>query len=57
MPPQVCIVGIGKTIIQPTWINNAVQPRSIINVSFGCDHRILDGATIARFANKWKGFL
>jgi len=26
-------------------------PRQVINVSFGCDHRIVDGATVARFSN------
>jgi len=28
-----------------------------MNVSFGCDHRVLDGATVARFSTKWKGYL
>jgi 2-oxoisovalerate dehydrogenase E2 component (dihydrolipoyl transacylase) len=28
-----------------------------MNVSFGCDHRILDGATVTRFTNKWKSFI
>ena len=26
-------------------------------VSFGCDHRVLDGATVARFSNKWKSYV
>lgn len=28
-----------------------------MNVSFGCDHRVLDGATVARFSNKWREYL
>ena len=28
-----------------------------MNVSFGCDHRVLDGATVARFSNKWKEYM
>lgn len=28
-----------------------------MNVSFGCDHRVLDGATVARFSQKWKEYL
>ena len=28
-----------------------------MNISFGCDHRILDGATVANFSNKWKLYL
>ena len=28
-----------------------------MNVSFGCDHRMIDGATITRFSNKWRDYL
>lgn len=28
-----------------------------MNVSFGCDHRVLDGATVARFSSKWKEYM
>lgn len=28
-----------------------------MNVSFGCDHRVLDGATVAKFCVKWKKYL
>jgi len=28
-----------------------------VNVSFGCDHRVLDGATVARFVKKWKDYI
>lgn len=28
-----------------------------MNVSFGNDHRVLDGATVARFSAKWKGYM
>ena len=29
----------------------------IMNVSWSADHRILDGATVARFSNRWKSYL
>ena len=29
----------------------------IMNVSWSADHRIIDGATVARFSNRWKGYL
>jgi len=62
LAPQVCIVAIGKTQLLPRYIqeeNGALnlQPRKIMNVSFGCDHRVLDGATVARFSNKWKEYM
>lgn len=51
LAPQVCIVAIGKLQTVPKWKNDQWVPRHVINVSFGCDHRIVDGATVARFSN------
>lgn len=31
--------------------------RKIANVSFSCDHRVLDGATVAKFLKLWKKYL
>lgn len=31
-----------------------VQPVTIMNVSWSADHRVIDGATVARFSNTWK---
>jgi 2-oxoisovalerate dehydrogenase E2 component (dihydrolipoyl transacylase) len=28
-----------------------------MNVSFGIDHRVLDGATTTRFANLWRSYI
>jgi len=28
-----------------------------VNASFGCDHRVLDGATFARFVKKWTDYI
>lgn len=51
LSPQVCIVAIGKLLVVPKWRDDKWVPRQVINVSFGCDHRIVDGATVARFSN------
>lgn len=57
LAPQVCIVAIGKLQTVPKWKEGEWIPRSMINVSFGCDHRIVDGATVAKFSNEWKALL
>lgn len=28
-----------------------------MNASFGCDHRVIDGASVTKFSNKWKNYL
>ncbi|CAD8086584.1 unnamed protein product [Paramecium sonneborni] len=58
LAPQVCIVGIGRLMTVPRYDTKMnVVPRKIMNLSFGCDHRVLDGATVARFNNVWKTYL
>ena len=32
-------------------------PVKIMNVSWSADHRIVDGATVARFSNDWKAYV
>jgi 2-oxoisovalerate dehydrogenase E2 component (dihydrolipoyl transacylase) len=57
LAPQVCIVAIGKLQTVAKWRDGQWVPRNVINVSFGCDHRIIDGATVAKFSNEWKALL
>ncbi|CAK76981.1 unnamed protein product (macronuclear) [Paramecium tetraurelia] len=58
LAPQVCIVGIGRLMTVPRYdAKMNVVPRKIMNLSFGCDHRVIDGATVARFNNVWKTYL
>lgn len=57
LPPQVCIVAIGKSQELPRYENGQVVPRLITTVSLGCDHRVLNGATVTRFAQRWKRYL
>lgn len=54
LPPQICIVAIGKMQVVPKYKGESLIPRNTINISFGCDHRVIDGATVARFSNEWK---
>lgn len=51
LPPQVCIVAIGKIMSAPKYLAGQLVERKVINISYGCDHRVVDGATVARFSN------
>lgn len=59
LPNQVCIVALGRLTTKPIYSksSNGFEPRKILPVSFGCDHRVLDGATVARFSVAWKNLL
>ena len=37
--------------------DGAVEKTHVMNVSWSADHRVIDGATVARFSNAWKAFL
>lgn len=56
--PEAAIVAIGKTQWLPRFDEHgAVQRRAIMTITWAGDHRFIDGGTIARFCNAWKGFL
>ena len=47
--PQVAILGISRSAVEPRMIDGAFQPRTILPLSLSYDHRIIDGADAARF--------
>ncbi|MFW6346840.1 MAG: 2-oxo acid dehydrogenase subunit E2 [Halomonas sp.] len=56
--PESAIVAIGKTQWLPRFdAEERVVKRAIMTVTWAGDHRIIDGGTIARFCNAWKGYL
>jgi 2-oxoisovalerate dehydrogenase E2 component (dihydrolipoyl transacylase) len=56
--PEVAIVALGKIQRLPRFDQqDNVVPRNIMTVSWSGDHRVIDGGTIARFNNCWKGYL
>ncbi len=48
-PPQVALVGFGKTVTRPWVVRGAIQPRSILTVTLSGDHRVSDGHAGALF--------
>ncbi|WP_249976749.1 2-oxo acid dehydrogenase subunit E2 [Vreelandella olivaria] len=56
--PEAAIVAIGKTQWLPRFDEEGeVQRRAVMTITWAGDHRFIDGGTIARFCNAWKGFL
>ena len=56
--PEVAIVALGKIQTLPRFdASNNIVSRNILTVSWSGDHRIIDGATIARFNKLWKHYL
>ncbi|XP_060602359.1 lipoamide acyltransferase component of branched-chain alpha-keto acid dehydrogenase complex, mitochondrial-like [Ruditapes philippinarum] len=58
LPPQVAIGALGKIQALPRFDeNDTVVKRHIMQVSWSADHRVIEGATMARFSNLWKSYL
>jgi 2-oxoisovalerate dehydrogenase E2 component (dihydrolipoyl transacylase) len=56
--PELAIVAIGKSQWLPRFdARGEVTKRAIMTVTWAGDHRVIDGGTIARFCNAWKGYL
>jgi pyruvate dehydrogenase E2 component (dihydrolipoamide acetyltransferase) len=47
--PEVAILGVTRAQMKPIWDGSAFQPRLILPMSLGWDHRVVDGAAAARF--------
>ncbi len=47
--PEVSILGVCRSTIQPVWDGKAFQPRLMLPLSLTWDHRVIDGAAAARF--------
>lgn len=48
-PPEVAILGISRSAMQPVFQNGQFVPRLLLPLSLTYDHRVIDGAEAARF--------
>lgn len=70
-PGTVAIGAIGRAAVVPRYLStlprgaggpaggpgDPLVPASILHVSWAADHRVVDGAALARFSSAWKGLL
>jgi len=56
-PPESGILAIGGANSVPVVRDGAVVIRNIMNVTMSCDHRVIDGATGAKFLQTFKQML
>ncbi len=54
--PEVAILGVSKSYQKPVWDGKAFVPRLTLPLSLSYDHRVIDGASAARF-NAYLGAL
>ena len=49
--PEVAILGVSKTVTKPVWNGREFAPRQMLPLSLSYDHRVIDGASAARFTS------
>jgi pyruvate dehydrogenase E2 component (dihydrolipoamide acetyltransferase) len=47
--PEVAILGLSRSSMEPVWLNGKFEARMVLPVSLSYDHRLIDGADAARF--------
>jgi len=56
-PPEGAILAVGAMSPKPVVRDNEIVIRQIMRVTMSCDHRVIDGATGARFLQTFKKIL
>ena len=47
--PEVAILGLSRSGMEPVWMEGKFEPRLVLPLSLSYDHRLIDGADAARF--------
>ena len=55
--PEVAILGVSKSSMKPIWNGKEFVPRLILPMSLSYDHRVVDGASGARFSTYLAGLM
>jgi pyruvate dehydrogenase E2 component (dihydrolipoamide acetyltransferase) len=56
-PPQGMIMSVGAGEERPVVIDGALAKATVMTVTVTCDHRVVDGATGARWIQAFKGYV
>ncbi|MBV9209070.1 MAG: 2-oxo acid dehydrogenase subunit E2, partial [Acidobacteria bacterium] len=56
-PPEAAILAVGAMTPKPVVREGEVVVRQLMRVTMSCDHRVIDGATGARFLQTFKRML
>jgi pyruvate dehydrogenase E2 component (dihydrolipoamide acetyltransferase) len=56
-PPEAAILAVGGSNAMPVVRDGQIVVRNIMNVTMSCDHRVIDGATGAKFLQTFKEML
>ncbi len=56
-PPDSCIMAVGGIAKVPAVIDDEIKIAHLMKVTLSCDHRVVDGATGAKFLQTFKGVL
>ncbi len=55
--PEVAILGVSRSSMQPVFRDDAFVPRLMLPLSLSYDHRVIDGAAGARFITRLSAVL
>ena len=56
-PPDAAILAVGAIVEELSMVDGKVTSSKIMKVTLSCDHRVIDGATGAKFLQTLKQFL
>ena len=56
-PPDACILAVGSIAQKPIVKDGQLAVGNVMKLTLSCDHRVVDGATGAKFLATLKGYL